>query len=90
MAETYIYDQDCDDFATLGLCGRLDRHARLGALPRRALEAQGPPDRAFFLIRRPGCTFPDISIVSAKLIDFRQRLLTEMMARAIFYMCTYP
>ena len=24
MAETYIYDQDCDDFATLGLCGRLD------------------------------------------------------------------
>ena len=27
MAETYIYDQDCDDFATLGLCGRLDEMA---------------------------------------------------------------
>ena len=27
MSETYIYDQDCDDFATLGLCGRLDEMA---------------------------------------------------------------
>ena len=24
MANVYLYDQDCTDFTTLGLCGRLD------------------------------------------------------------------
>ena len=58
MADAYIYDQDCDDFTTIGLCGRLHESVctfeeEANGMSELTLEHPIDPERRFDLLR-PG------------------------------------